>query len=123
MGKVLESRLSALKDLCNRQRQGSSRPPRYSAETKELVRSLSGAGAEVAALAQAAGVSGSAIRTWLSDRATCNACGLAYHDFLREVMIADENAVKAHPEQYFPHVIAARVRDPPSEPDATQPAI
>jgi hypothetical protein len=49
--------------------------------------------------------------------ATCNACSLPYRDFLRSVMIADKKDVMAHPERYFPHVIAARVRDPPSDPD------
>ena len=70
MGKGLESRMSALEDVCDRERQGNRRPPRYSDKVKELVRSLSGAGAEVSALAQTAGVSVSAIRTWLDDRAT-----------------------------------------------------
>src|SRR5277367_6204330 len=68
MGKRRDSRLAALSDLCGRERQGSRRPPRYSDEVKDLVHTLSVAGAEVTALAEAAGVSSSAIRTWLGDR-------------------------------------------------------
>jgi hypothetical protein len=48
--------------------------------------------------------------------ATCNACHLAYHDFLETVMTADPDDVAAHPERYFPHAIALSrtIRDPPT---------
>jgi hypothetical protein len=49
--------------------------------------------------------------------ATCNACHLPYGSYLRVVMSADPDHVAAHPELYFPHVIALQtaIRAPPPE--------
>lgn len=67
MGQDLDSRLGELTDLCKRQRVDSGRRPRYCEETKALVRDLAKAGVGATALARAAGVSASAIRSWLPD--------------------------------------------------------
>jgi hypothetical protein len=45
--------------------------------------------------------------------ATCNACSLEYRQFLRYVMNADAKDVKARPEAFFPHAVAATIRAPP----------
>lgn len=67
MGQDLGSRLGKLTDLCERQRADGRGRPRYCEKTKALVRDLSMAGVGAAALASAAGVSASAIRSWLLD--------------------------------------------------------